>query len=505
MPPLRCAAVLAVLALGFRAVDPAEWPFPFHPTVQYESALAARAVWLTLDPSQRTPERADWFADGPFHHVVSPPLLPGLVAGVYLAAGDEVPWASKVFAGLFWVGAGWLVMLAVNRQTGSRWAGVVALGWFALCPYGLMVSRSFQTESVLACGYAAAVWLLSRPGRSLAWRETLLSGLVCGLLAAAKPGVVLPPLALGFAAVVLTVPGRPGRKLLHLALFTVLLALPSVVYVKLVLSGRGGELQPGLLLEWWFYSGVATRTRVAVGLIPLAIGLVGVGLAAWHRVLLPAGLTAGHLGTCAVFTYHCATHDYYHVPLLVPVAVGLGWAAWAVEQRVGPAVVGRPRRLLVVALAAVAVAAYLRLSRSPVVGPWRYAPAVRAAVAGVEAEQAGRAGLYREAAAATGPGAKVVAVTEEYGYPLEYHTGLRPLAWPRAVDLPAMTRAGMLPAPFAAADYLAGLAARGYTFAVVTDFAELDRQPDLRAALAAGRVVLDRPGLLVVDLRPPGP
>jgi hypothetical protein len=56
--PLRVSVAVILLALGLRAALPAGWPAPFHPTVQYESALAARAIWLALDPSQRTPDRA---------------------------------------------------------------------------------------------------------------------------------------------------------------------------------------------------------------------------------------------------------------------------------------------------------------------------------------------------------------------------------------------------------------------------------------------------------------
>ncbi len=58
---------------------------------------------------------------------------------------------------------------AVVRQTGRRWAGVIAAGWFAFAPYGLMVCRSFATESVAVLGLAVAVWCLARSGRRLKW------------------------------------------------------------------------------------------------------------------------------------------------------------------------------------------------------------------------------------------------------------------------------------------------------------------------------------------------
>src|SRR4051812_16878418 len=98
-------ALVAAAALGWRLIDVTEWPFPFHPTVQYESALAARALWVSASPAARTPDRAAWLAESGFRHVVSPPLLPAAVAGCYWLAGDEIPWVSKVFTAAAWLGA----------------------------------------------------------------------------------------------------------------------------------------------------------------------------------------------------------------------------------------------------------------------------------------------------------------------------------------------------------------------------------------------------------------
>ncbi|MBX9584633.1 MAG: hypothetical protein K2X87_30390 [Gemmataceae bacterium] len=474
--PLRAGVAVTLLALGLRAALPAGWPAPFHPTVQYDAALAARAMWLAADPAARTGDRADWYAAVGFGHVIAPPVLPALTAGLYLLAGGETPAASRVFGGLFWVAAGWLVMRAVVRQTGRPWPGVAALAWFVLCPFGLRVSHAFMAEPVLAFALATAVWHLSRPDRSLTWRQTVASGLLCGACALVKPGVTFAPLLAGFAAGLPPPPGGRPRKLAHLAVFAGLLVLPSALYVRLVLAGRGGELMPDLLAERWFYVGVWRMATTAVGLPALLAGVAGAVLAARAGSRLLPALLVGHLGTVAVFTFHCATHDYYHVPLMVFAAVGLGWV-WSARL---PRWAGL--LLLVVCLE-----------------PWRDPAVYRD-----PPPSADRDAAYDAARAAVGPGARVVAVTEDYGLPFEYRTSLPVAFWPRAADIPAMTRAGILPLPFTPDGDLAKLAADGYTFAVVTDFAEWDRQPDLRAALARrGRVVLDRPGLLVFDLRPP--
>jgi hypothetical protein len=482
--PPRIAGLLTVLAVGLRLVDLTAWPLPFHPTVQYDCALAARAIWLAADPSQRTGERAAWFDAVGFGHVITPPVLPGLVAGCYLIAGEEIPWVSKLFAAGFWVAAGWFTYLAVVRQTGSRWAALGAFAWFTFAPFGLLVSRSFQAEPVLACGFAVAVWYLSWPGRGLSWRDTLTAGCTCGLCAFAKPGVLFIPLLAGFAVRVAPLAharGSDGRTRIaaHLAAFAMLMAGPSVLYAKLVLGQRGGELMPELLADRWFYVGVGKMVATAVGCPALAAGLVGAWLAARAGNRLPAALLVGYLGYVGLFTYHCATHDYYHTPLMVLVAVGLGWVSTLM----------RPRHVCAWALLAILALVCVE--------PWRYPRVVRTTDTG------DRRTAYERARQVVGPGAKVVAVTEDYGLPLEAQTWLRVCFWPRRVDTPVMIRAGVLPMDFTADGYLAGLVADGCEFAVVTDFAEYDAQPELRAALARrGRLVASAPGLLVYDLRP---
>ena len=86
---LAVALVATALGVGWRLVDVTEWPFPFFDSVQYESALAARALWVAADPAARTPERAAWFAEARFGHVVSPPVLPAFVAATYAVSGRE--------------------------------------------------------------------------------------------------------------------------------------------------------------------------------------------------------------------------------------------------------------------------------------------------------------------------------------------------------------------------------------------------------------------------------
>src|SRR4051812_29629518 len=122
--PLAFVALVAAIALGWRLVDIADWPSEY-PTVQYESALAARTILLKATP-QRTPEEDLWLTATGARYITSPPILPGIVAGVYAVLGEEVPWVSRGFTIGFWLAAGGFVYAAAVRTAGSRWGGAIA-------------------------------------------------------------------------------------------------------------------------------------------------------------------------------------------------------------------------------------------------------------------------------------------------------------------------------------------------------------------------------------------
>ena len=493
---LSFALLVTLIAAGWRLVDVAEWPSPFHPTIQYESALAARALWCAADPHARTPDRAAWFDAVGFTHVVSPPVLPALVAGVYAATGEEVPWASKFFATAFWLAAGWCVRASAIRTSGSAWAGTAAFAWFVLTPFGVKLARSFQTEPVLVCTFAAAVWLLVRLDRP-GWRATLAAGAACGVAAFVKPGVLFAPLAAGFAGVLLSAP-TPHR-LPKLAAFTLLLVLPSLAYAAVMLTSHvGNKVMPELLLTGWYYESVEKLTATVVGYPALGLMFTGIALAVRQRSFLLPGLLAGYVAYLGVFTFHCATHDYYHAPLLVIAAV----AAAGPLGRCAKPQAATPFAACGVALAL--TVAYLVAMKNPHLGPWRWTPTARVERNRRAEEQSRHESVYDMLGTVTGPGAGAIVLGDAYGYPLEYRVHVRRAFWPRPGDVPVLVRGGQLPEPFTAEGYLRELVGRGFAYFAVTDLAAFAEQPELRGELAKrGRPVASGPGWVLFELRPP--
>ncbi len=472
-------ALAAALAVGCRLIDVTEWPSHYYPTLDYESALAARTVRLLVTPPDARPaDDAAWLATAGTRHVTSPPILPALVAACGEVAGREVPWAAKVFNAAFWLAAGAFAGSAVVRMTGSGWAGATAFAWLALDPFGLLVARVFQADSLLVCAFAYAVRHLATP-RPLTWRATLTSAAVCGAAAFVKPGVLLAPLGCGFAAGVLPAAGGRGRKAAHLAAFALVAAAPSLLYAALMLTGHvGAKLAPRLLLDGRFYPAVAAQLWHAVGGGGVALLLLGAVVAARRGVWLPLGLAAGHVAFCGLFTFHCATHDYYHAPLLVTAAVGAGWCTAWLEPRLAPWLAARRSRRAGFAAALVLALLALPLARRhPDVGPWRWGTSARSKRAAEDARRADTADKLRAVRAVVPAGSRVVERTDDFGYPLQFHAKVDAVRWPTAGD-------AAFPATAAPPADLRTLAAdTGASFFVLTDRAAFDRDPELRAAL----------------------
>ncbi len=501
---IRFAWAVAILAtgvgVGWRMIDLTEWPFPLFQPVQYESALASRSIWMSIDSDARTAERLELFREDRFRHVVSPPILPALAAVSYRIAGDEIPWISKVFAAGFWLVAAWSLRAATRNLTGSSWAGVAALTYLLMAPFGLIVSRCFQTESVAVCGLAIGVWQLSRSGSLGDRRAVILSGIICGVLGLAKPGTLFLPLTGGVAGLLALSGGRPVTKLSYFAIFTILHAIPSVLYGAIFLSDRGGEIQPHRLLEMDFYVAVERMLATTIRWPALAVGLGGAILALGRKHGLALGLFVGFGGFFGVFTFHATTHEYYYTTLLVPVALGLGCAV-AFSIRLGTGLFGSSRRndALLAAAVLFGLTRFAVVSTTPWVGPWRLSSGNAAGLAGHYEKEAAFARSAKQTRAIVRPGARVVVLADALAF--EYWANIRVSQWPRNSDL-AFLRSNGTELSGMMEQMIASAVAQGIEYFVVCELDEFRAQPELRAAIdTRGRCIFSTPDLLIFELR----
>lgn len=483
-PPVRSRLfsfsifVVVAIATGWRLIGVTEWPIKFFEAVQYESAITTRSIWLRIVPRPLTEVESAWSRDGHMR-LTSPPILQSLVAMSYVVAGSEEPWLVGVWNTLFWVSAGWFVYRTATTLANDRLAGMIALSWCLLAPGGIVISRSFQPESLLSLGTAAAVYVLTRPQAGSARRDTLLCITVCAAAAFIKPGILFFPLFAGFAARVLARGGPLRTTAGHWVLFVAAVSLPGFVYTYIVFgTSVAGRFMPALLVETDFLGNVAGKIANMVGAVPVLLGIAGALRLAVRRNFVPLGLLLGYVAYIPVFTWHTSIgHAYYHAHLIPLIAVCLGPPVAAVLRRI------RLHPTAGYSAAALLVAFHLLFTFYPFTGPWRWVPGPREAVASRWEELRAETETDREVGSIVGPGASCLCMSNALGLPLEYHAWVRTEWWPRWEEMDYLRYMHRTP-KFDSVKHMDQLIEKhDPRFFVVTDFVEFDTHAYLAVLL----------------------
>ena len=468
-------AVVAVIAvgLGWRLIGVTDWPIKFHETVQYESAITARSIWLRIVPRPLTAVEETWARDGHLR-VTSPPILQSLTAACYVLVGGEEPWLAGVWNTMFWLAGGWFVYRTATTLANNRLAGLIGLAWYLLTPGGIVLTRSFQPESLLVLATAAAAWALNRPATGPALRDTLFCSVLCMAAAFVKPGVLFLPLFGGFAARVLARPGKLRTAAAHWAFFVTVVALPGVVYTLLVFgAGVASRCMPALLTKPFFYEQVVDLVSSTVGTSPVLLGALGAVVCAFRGRWVPVALLLGYIAYLPIFTWHNCTHGYYHAQLIPLVAGCLGLPVAGVLRRL------RPSPVVGFVGGTVAVVFYLASTWYPFTGPWRWMPGVKPGIAARQQEVREEEEMDREIGAIVGPGASCLCLEKNYGLSLEYYGWVRTEFWPMPIDVVYILYSTRT-AAFDPVEHLNELFRKSQPrYFVVTELPQLDASPGL--------------------------
>jgi hypothetical protein len=279
---------------------------------------------------------------------------------------------------------------------------------------------------------------------------------------------------------------KPGR-LMQAAAWLAVCAAPFALYAlnTPTVSARAGRtFVPGLFAEesFWRAWGFLLEAAFPLGLLMAAasgalIGWRGVG----RRLAIMLWLSYAVYG--ALFNFHIHTHTYYQSLFVPAVALSAaGWAAW-LERRL----IARLRwRLPLRAALTAGVCALLLSTPDRVRIP--YDPDL------IDA--------YRAAGEVTNHSLQAMALTQEWGTPLNYYGELSVRSYPTRFIIEmygAMDDAGI---PDLTPAERIGQYAFPVEYFIVTDLGELARQPDLQAYLQENGVVIAENHLYqVYDLR----
>ena len=476
-------------ALAVRLYDLTDLPLDFQPTRQLHSALIARGMYyqnLTSVPQwQRDMAVTQWKAEG----LIEPQVIERMAAFTYRFTG-EVLWIPRIFSILFWL-LGGIALFLLARELAGIFGGLAALTFYLYLPYAIIASRAFMPDPLLVGTLCFALWAAYHWGRTRRWKWAIAAGLLSGLTVYIKaPGAFF--VGGGLVGVVL---GGWGLKkaLRDPQVWTVgaLAVIPYLAYLyygtsvlHLLQSQFALRFFPQMWINPIFYLQWQAQIGDTIGLWALILAVIGSFFAAGliKRGLL-AGLWVGYCVYGMVFAYFMTTHDYYQLPLIPIVALGLAPLAEVVLRRLTE-VDARGLAWVVSASA---------LLFGVIMAAWQARTELK------RVDYRGQAAFWAKLGEEL-HGRAVVALSEDYGYRLQYWGWLVPTNWMTSGDFNLRALAGeQFDARQLFQEYT-----QGKEFFLVTLFSELDRQPVLKNLLYSDYSIYDQgDGYVIFDLRHP--
>ena len=419
------AAVLLAGGFALRLVGLTDPPLGFHPTRQYHGLIVARAMYVADRPSVSVQERRTAQLNRTRDIQLEPPLLERAVATGYVLAGHEVTWLGRLLSMLAWLGGG-LALFALVRRVFDLTAAGVALAFYVFVPYGIEAGRSFQPDPLMVALTVTTLLLVVRHHQAPTMRRLLAAAVVGGLAVFVK-GVSVFPIAAVFAS--LAVVRHGWRRVLaqrEVWVFGGIALLPSLAFYLYGVA-TGGQLQsqfkmtfiPRLFTQRFFWSGwwrqVDTVVSGPIAVLALAGSLVLARTPVQRALVI--GWWAGYLLYAASVPYHIATHNYYQLPIVPIVSLGLGAVATAAARRLGTSGLRlAPPVLAVLLLAVLVVAAARRVHPVP------------------PSDASARVALFERIGALAGHSDGVLMLSNDYGYDLRYHGDVSGVSWPERID-----------------------------------------------------------------------
>ena len=482
--------LIAIMACGLavRLFDLTDPPLDYAATRQLRSAMIARGMYY--EHNQTAPEwQREIAIDQGQLPMIEPTIIETIVAGTYWIVGGEYVWIARIYTSLFWVLGGLALFLLVKEMVSVDGA-VIALTYYLFNPFGVVVSRSFQPESLMVALIILTWWTFYRWRSSAAWKWTLLAGLSAGIAILVKFTSVF--FLLGGMAVVILM-SKKLKEIIRDAQTWVVVsfsALPALLYTAygiFVADALGQQFQGRFFPQLWSDLNFYTQWKNSLATVSgrefiLVAGLIGLFFIK-DRVQLGflLGIWFGYLIYGFGFSYHFMTHRYYHLPIIPLLAISIGALAEYVFQWVRKFKLKNLVRAGLLAIIVIGlVGGYYKLN---------------------EKDYRNEPDWYYTVASFVGREAKVVALTQDYGYRIGYYGWINPRVWLGTEDMEHAALQGATPQPFSEhfVEYIAG-----YDYFLVTRINELKRQEELHDELYNNYAIYkEGSGYIIFDLKKP--
>src|SRR6185503_3888524 len=156
---------------------------------EYTSAIFARAYYFTNNEKVE-----DWRRDIASiaknqQPVLEPPLLDYFVSILYRVLGREELYFARYLTSAFWL-IGGIFMFLIVRKLMSVDEAVVATAYYLFVPMGVIISRSFQPDSLMMMLFLMSLYLLVLYFESPSTKRLLLAAILTGLTLLLRPLVI---------------------------------------------------------------------------------------------------------------------------------------------------------------------------------------------------------------------------------------------------------------------------------------------------------------------------
>lgn len=481
-------ALLFGLGLGIRLTDLTDLPLDFHPTRQLFSAIKARAFYYQTAPDvpewQRDIVTRTYIAEGN----LEPPLFDALVAETYKVFGEHL-WIARIYSSLFWmIGGVFLFLLA--RELLSLDEALLALTFYLFLPYGVIASRSFQPDPLMMMLILIGWWGAVKWGGQPSWKWVLVAGLAGGFAILIKLTAVFFITGGYIGAVLSHYSFKDALRNAQVWVMAVLTMIPGTAYVfygvyvaKYLGSQFGGRFFPELWTDPFFYLKWESKVALILSHLGLALALLGL-LFLRSRVerMVVIAFWISYAVYGMFFGHHISSHDYYSLPLIPIAAISLGALSGmllrGLVDQAGVSVLMRGFIRLMVLFIVVMTFWQTRLDLLSV----DYRPQEE---------------YWASVGDAVGHIPSVVALTQEYGYPLVYWGWQRATVWPEY-------RSGVFAGNLNGFENRFNSLTNGQVYFLITDFEELELQPELEEYLYANYPIYkEGEGYIIFDLTQP--
>jgi 4-amino-4-deoxy-L-arabinose transferase-like glycosyltransferase len=336
----------------------------------------------------------------------------------------------------------------------------------------------------MTSAFVIGIYFLYRWSEEQIWKWAILAGIFLGFATFVKIVIAFFVGAAAIALVLFTLK-KDFWKSKQVWVMAAIMVLPALLFYVLLNQGRSTEY----FFSWTvsliklisgsdFYTKWLAFIGSLFGFTMIFLSIAGGFLATPRLRWLLISLWIGYLLYGLTLPFQMYTHSYYHIQLIPIVALGLAAALNPlIESAAVQSVAGRVGFIAVI----VAVIGFQSwVSRSVLVADsFRHEPA-----------------FWQQVGEAIPTDAKVVGLTQDYGFRLMLYGWRKVTLWPYSTEL-AEVRNGKVDFANRFDELTVG---RDYF--LVTAFGQLDKQPSLKKLLDAYPIAIEGNGFILYDLNP---